>query len=95
MGKVIRDIDVIAQFNHDGKIIPKRFQLMNEDGLKEAHTIKGYRPVPPKGAYTTVDGLFICNSTKLFECQVILHGMPKVVRLYFEPIGNTWFLGID
>ena len=43
MGKLIEGIDVIAQFKHDGEIIPMRLQMLNSAGQPEAYTIKGYR----------------------------------------------------
>lgn len=95
MGKVIEDVNVIVQFNHSGEVIPLRIQIKNEDGELQAFTIKGYRPVPQKGTYTTVDGVFICNSTSMYECQIHVNNQVKVVRLYFQPEGHRWFLGVD
>ena len=41
MGKLIEQIDVIAQFKHDGEIIPMRLQMLNSAGQPKAYTIKG------------------------------------------------------
>ena len=54
MGKLIEEIDVIAQFKHDGEIIPMRLQMLNSAGQPEAYTIKGYRRLANKGTYTSV-----------------------------------------
>ena len=95
MGKLIEQIDVIAQFRHDGEIIPMRLQIPNAAGKHEAYTIKGYRRVVNKGTYTSVDNVFVTRSTIVFECQIELNNKISVVRLYFQPEGHLWFLGID
>ena len=45
MGRVIDKVDVICEYKADGKVIPMRFRLINEDGVYEAYTIKGYRQI--------------------------------------------------
>ena len=95
MSKVIDKVDVIAQFKHNGDIIPLRFQIKDEEGELKPYNINGYRRVATKGAFTTRDGVFVCHSTIMLECQVTISGMAKVVRLYFQPEGHRWFLGIE
>jgi hypothetical protein len=95
MSKVIEKVDVIAQFKHNGDIIPLRFQIKNEDGELEAYNVNGYRRVAIKGAFTTSDSIFVCNNTIMLECQVFIYNQAKVVRLYFQPEGHIWLLGID
>ena len=95
MGKLIEQIDVIAQFKHDGKIIPMRLQILNSAGKPSAYTIKGYRRIPTRGTYTSVDNVFVTHSTIVFECQIELSNEMSVVRLYFQPEGHLWLLGIN
>lgn len=95
MGKLIEQLDVIAQFKHSGEIIPMRLQMLNSAGQPEAYTIKGYRRIAPKGTYTSIDNVFVTHSTITFECQIELNNKMSVVRLYFQPEGNLWLLGID
>lgn len=54
MGKLIEEIDVIAQFKHDGEIIPMRLQMLNSAGKPSTYTIKGYRRLANKSTYTSV-----------------------------------------
>ena len=95
MPKVLDEIDVIAQFKHDGSIIPMRIQMINAAGKAEAFTIKGYRQIIKKGTYTTVDNIFVTFSTVVFECQITIDDKLQVVRLYFQPEGHLWLLGMD
>ena len=95
MGKLIEEIDVIAQFKHDGEIIPMRLQMLNSAGQPIAYTIKGYRRLTNKDTYTSVDNIFVTHSTIVFECQIVIDNEMSVVRLYFQPEGHIWLLGID
>lgn len=95
MGKLIEEIDVIAQFKHDGEIIPMRLQMLNSARKPSAYTIKGYRRLANEGTYTSVDNVFVTHSTIVFECQIVIDNEMSVVRLYFQPEGHLWLLGID
>ena len=95
MGKLIEQIDVIAQFKHDGDVIPMRLQMLNSAGQPKAYTIKGYRRIVNTGTYTSIDNVFVTHSTIVFECQIVIDNEISVVRLYFQPEGHLWLLGID
>ena len=93
--RVFDKIDVICQIKSDGTVIPLKFRLRNEDGIYETYTISSYKPLPKKGAYTTNDGLYVCNQTDVFECRVHLMGLERTVRLYYNSkTDNTWKLAI-
>ena len=53
MSRVIDKVDVICEHKADGSLIPMRFRLVNDDGVYEAYTIKGYRQLFNKEKYTT------------------------------------------
>ena len=93
--KVFDKVDVICQIKADGSTIPLRFRLKNEDGIYETYTIKSYKPIAKKGAYTTGDGLYVSDGTDIFECRVHLMGLERTVRLYYDcKVSNTWKLAI-
>ena len=52
-----KDLDVICQCCHDGKIIPIRIRI-TEDGDEYAYTIKEYKQTNVDGAFTTPDPCF-------------------------------------
>ncbi len=90
------EADVICEHKTDASIIPLRFKIMNEQGEHQIFNVKRYRPAPKKGAYTTVDGVFVSNRTEVYECQIEILGVTKVVRLYYEPTKDgKWYLGIN
>ena len=95
MSKVIDDVDVICEHKADGSIIPMRIRFMNEDGEYTVFTIKGYRESEKKGTHTTEDGIYAPDSTFIFECLIIVMGIKRIVRLYYDSRTNAkWRLAI-
>ncbi len=95
MSKIIEDVDVICQYKPDGSILPLRLRFMNDEGEYETYTIKGFRKSECKGARTTADGIFVADSTLIFECMIFCLNMKRVVRLYFNPKNaSKWLLAI-
>ena len=62
------DVDVIAQHNHDGTIIPLRLRLEDEDGELQTYTIQGYREIP-HSTEKMHDGTFVTEQTFVWECS--------------------------
>ena len=50
-------VDVICQHSRDGEVIPLRIRVCDEEGELHAYTIKGYKDLSGRGAYTTRDGI--------------------------------------
>ena len=91
MGKMKpTNVDVICQHTKDGDVIPMRVRVTDEDGTYQAYTIKQYRKVSKDGAYTTPDGIFVCNKTMIFECKITVFEQDKTIRLYYELERGTW-----
>jgi hypothetical protein len=95
MSKIIQEVDVICEHKSDGGIIPLRLRFMNDEGVYETYTINGYRESDKKGTHTNADGIFIGNSTYVFECRIICLNMKRTVRLYYDPkVDPKWRLAI-
>ena len=79
------EIDVIAQWNHDGTIEPRRVQVHTDDGT-EAYTIQGSVLI----AHDTgeVHGKYITKDTLVWECTVVVMNVRKIVYLFFD--GRKW-----
>ena len=91
MGKMQpTNVDVICQHTKDGDVIPMRVRVTDEDGIYQAYTIKQYRNISRDGAYTTPDGIFVCNKTMIFECKITVFGHDKTIRLYYEFEKGIW-----
>ena len=95
MSRIIDEADVICEHKADGSIIPLRLRFINDAGESETYTIKGYRESDKKGTHTTKDGIYVSDSTFIFECLIIDMGIKRIVRLYYDPRnGSQWRLAI-
>ncbi|MCR5415832.1 MAG: hypothetical protein K6E79_03420 [Pseudobutyrivibrio sp.] len=96
MDEQLIEADVICEHKTDSSIIPIRFRIVNNQGENQIFNVKKYRQAPKLGTYKTKDGVFVSNQTEVFECQVEILGIKKMVRLYYEPEKDKrWFLGIN
>lgn len=71
-------IDFICQHTMDGKIIPLRIRLRDEDGELQEYTIKGYRET---SEFRNIR----------FECKIMVNGYMKLVNI-FSSDGRVWEL---
>ncbi len=94
MSRVIEEVDVICQYKADGEIIPIKFRFMNDDGLYEEYTVKGYRTIERKMSQTTSDGIYVIPDDRIFECKIEILNISKVVRLYFSTRTVKWRLAL-
>ena len=78
-------IDVIAQWNADGSIEPRRVQIHTDEGA-EPYTIQS--SVPITHSTGEVHGKYITKDTLVWECTVVVRGVKRVVYLFFD--GRKW-----
>ncbi len=84
------DIDVIAQFNRDGSIIPLRVRFEDEDGEEQSFTLKEYEIV--KHGTGNVGGLFVKESDLVWKCTLAVLGVQKTIWLSWN--GKRWMMGL-
>ena len=86
-------VDVIALFKRDGSIIPMRLQLVDEDGMEQAFTIKGY--------YVSNDYYhnWKKNEDKInldtviqYTCKIEVLGIIKSINLLYFTKSGFWKL---
>ena len=85
-----QNADVICLHSKDGKIIPLRVRLVDEDGLQQAYSIKEYRELSHQGARMMPDGMCVTNNTLIFECKICVFGKEKRINLYSDPPNLIW-----
>ena len=59
-------IDVICMHSKDGKMVPLRIRVTDEEGLNQSFTIKEYRELSHQGTYTRPDGVYVTGETLIF-----------------------------
>ena len=86
----LRPVDVICQHPIDGTIIPLRIRIVDEDGLRQAFSIKEYRDLSHQGTRTMPDGVYVTDETLVFECKITVIDRIRIVRLYYNPREIVW-----
>ncbi len=82
------EVDVIAQFNRDGSIIPLRVRFPDSDGEEQSYTLKDIEVVPHDTG--NVGGLFVKEVDPIWKCKVVALGVEKVVWLAWN--GRRWMM---
>ncbi len=84
------EVDVIAQWNRDGSIIPLRVRFPDEDGEEQSCTLKESEIVP----HTTgnVGGLFVTEKDLVWKCKIVVLRTMKVIYLAWN--GKHWMMGV-
>lgn len=76
-------IDFICQHCMDGRTIPIKFRVIDEDGNMQEFNVKGYRDTTDPATYS-------------FDCNVIVNGTMKTVSI-FRPrisIDGVWHVKV-
>ncbi len=84
------NVDVICIVYQDGRIIPLRFRVKDEDGEEHVYTIREYKDLSGRGAYTTSDGIYVTDRILFFECRILVLGQLRRVRLYYNRTSQVW-----
>ena len=83
-------VDVICQHSRTGEVIPLRLRVCDEEGELHAYTIKSYKDLTGRGAYTTKDGIYVTDRMRVYECHIQVLGRIRTVRLYYDHVRNLW-----
>ncbi len=78
------NLDVICQFCSDGRIIPLRIRVKDEDGEFHAYTIHEYKDLSHRGDIEIQDGLETHNDVYAFDCVITVFKKKKCIRLYYK-----------
>ena len=75
---------VICQHNTDGRIIPFRFRIKDEDGEYHVYTIKEYKDLSHRGVFTNPDGVEARTDVYEFECEITVFKKRRRVKLLYK-----------
>ena len=85
-------VDVICQHSKDGELIPMRIRVRGENGEHQVYNIKEYQDLSHRGTRELPNGVFVSNNTFVFECRILVFGIHKSIRLYYEPGSTIWYM---
>lgn len=84
-------IEVIVQYTKEGKIVPMRMKIQDEDGMYQSYVIRQFRE-------KTITGLDLKemnisstdNKNKCYEVKINVFNVERVIKLFFD--GNKWYM---
>lgn len=84
-------IDVICQHTREGKIIPMKIRVKDEDGEFQTFVIQGYKDKNTYGEYTLGNEIRVtrCNIYN-FECKIHVFGIEKIITISYYAAENVW-----
>lgn len=85
-----RAIDVICQHTKEGKMIPIKLRIQDEEGEFQTYAVKAYRSLSHKGSYTMPNGIAATSSIFPFNCKIIVFGREQMVHLYYNNSDQIW-----
>lgn len=83
-------VDVICQHSRDGRIIPLRVRIRDEDGEFHVYAIKGYKELAKQEDFKLPNGVPATAHTWQFECKIAVFAAEKRIRLFYNAYDNTW-----
>ena len=83
-------VDVICQYTKDGRLIPLRVRMQDEDGMYQTFTIKGYKELSHAGEYKTPYGTISHTLNWHFLCQIQVFNRLVTIELFFNGSDHLW-----
>lgn len=84
--------DVICQHTRDGRIIPLKIRLRDDDGEYQTYLIQGYRDLTTYSSYNMPDKSNVYNHIWRFECKINVFNHIKIIKLSYNALENVWLL---
>ncbi len=75
--------EVITQFTPEGKIIPIRIRLQDDDGAYQTYSIKGYKEL------THYDCVFT------YACKISVFDKIRIIKLIYQSHDCKWYTRVD
>ena len=76
-------IDVICEFTRDGRIIPLRIIMIDEEGERQIYKVLSYREIE------VISGLKN-SSNATFECRFEVYGVLKTIKVIYFADTRQW-----
>ena len=84
-------IDVMCTHTMDGKIIPMKIRLKDEDGMYQTFAVRAYRDLSVSGNYTLGNEVVVTGvDIYAFEVKILVFGVEKTMRITYHKRENVW-----
>ena len=85
-----RAVDVICQHTKEGKLIPIKLRLQDDEVEFQTYVVKAYKNLSHIGSYIMPNGITATSTIFPFDCKIIVFGREKIVHLYYNSGGWIW-----
>lgn len=85
-----RAVDVICQHTKEGKLIPIKLRLQDDEGVFQTYVVKAYKDLSHKGSYIMPNVITATSTIFPFDCKIIVFGRKKIVHLYYNSGDWIW-----
>ena len=82
--------EVICQHGLDGKIMPIKVRITDENGERQQYLIKAYKELPPGRGSTEGGRIPATNSLHRYDCKIEAFGSAIDLSLYYNSMSGKW-----
>lgn len=86
----VRYVDVICQHNKNGKIIPIKVRVIDEDGENQTFLIRGYKDLTHYKDSSSKDYVIAENHIRSFECKIQVFDIMRTISLFYNTSEQRW-----
>ena len=87
-----RRLDVICQHTSEGRVIPIKIRMIDDDGEWQIYKIKSYKVLASPGTVHLPNNVDTTTNTWLCECQVFIFNRTLMIKLYYNVYEGVWKL---
>lgn len=88
-----KQVDVICQHTKEGRIIPIKIRVSDEDGELQTYHVRQFRERSIDGKeYRMPNEVWTSNYLRRFECKITIFSVEKTVELFYNGNKGTWVL---
>lgn len=87
-----KNADVICQHTKDGRTIPLKIRIEDEDGELQSYNIRSYRQLSVGGSLLLPNEVNVAKTIWRYECKVCIWGRERIVELFYHLHENVWYV---
>lgn len=86
--------DVICMITKEGKTIPLKFRVTDEDGEVQTYSVKSYRMISHTKEIILPNEVTIDRIIWNYECKINVWGKERIVSLCHHTHENVWYIDV-
>lgn len=87
-----KSADVICQHTKEGKLIPLKLRIEDDDGELQNYSIRSYRPMSVGRDVVLPNEVTVAKSIYRYECKLCIWGREKIINLFYHAYEKVWYV---